>query len=606
MSYLEEIDKLIETGELRRAKEMCWEHENDENNVEIQLRHVDILLMEQKYYEAEEICYKYPNNYEMQKLLINVLIKHGKSMPEKYQEAKALCEKYMENDVDVKVKYVKILIKEEKYDEAEKICKENITNIKMLSQLIKSYIKQNKLEEAKKICEEHFEEDPIKSQYVTVLITEGKLEQAKEVCQKYSENIIMQSQLISILILQDNLDEAKKVAEAHNTSQAIKSQLRIINHKLRTRERSEKKGHRFSYRPERKEKQIKEENKGNDQIEEKKDIEQKEQSYINIIKTRIYLDYLPRELIEEIRNSDIDDWQKVISIMAIYKKKNENRNAEMTLKEAKRMFKTDPVKLKKLNSLSSYITSNKQKMFDWNLFDTMLKWKIDEKYAEDYRSGKIQVEEDKEEVVVAPKIEVIIEDSEEKGQIEPVEIEEQKEIKLEENTQEQNKMIEEKKKEQKQEIVTQIKAVQTKVKKNKNKEKEKNKKLQEKELLTMSEKYRTQFTKLKAQISAKANSTSVMYIKDLNSVENLEEKSPKDLRVKMQFILYLRKYGLDKDANETLPQEYEVYDLINKLVLYKKADPRYDSSKLRQEILDKVSRIEGNNEYIHKILDDQR
>ena len=582
MSYIEEIDELIESGHLNRAMQLCLQYEDDEK---VKYRIANIFSMKQMYNDAEEICYKYPGNKKMQRLLVETLIKHGSIISAKYEEAKQLCKKYMDEDEFFKSKYVKVLIKAEEYDEAEKICKEEISNIKMLSQLIKIYMKQNKLAEAKELCEKNLEIEAIKSQYVTVLIGEGNTEEAKQFC---PNNPIIQSQLISIYMSERNLDEAKKVAEANKTSTAIKGQLKIINSQIKKRE------HKNALKQ--KEERKDEERKNKEQVEEEKEI-----PYINIIKSRIYMDDLPREIIEEIKKSDLDDWQKMISIIAIYKKKRENGNAELTYKEAKKMFKSDPIKLKKLNSLNGYISSSKNKMFDLKMFDGIINWHVENKYCEEIQARKereareIEEDDEKNKKIV---LENKKQKEEQKAELEEENVQQKEEIKKEQKVEETVKVNNVK--------VQNIPSLPTKSKKNKNKEKEKSKKDKNKETLTIIEVYGSEITKLKAKISVKANSSNINYIKEFNAIENIEEKSARDLRVKMQLVMYLRKYDLEKEAKEALPQEFEIYDLVNKMMMYKRADSRYDDSKIMQQILDKVAMIDGDNDYIYKLLDNNQ
>ena len=643
MSYIEEVDKLIDAGELKRAKDICDRYERDE---EAQLRIAKIYYLEGKVGLAESLCKKYPNNSEFEKFLITVLTKEGKFDFVKYYEALEICYRYMHNDQIVKSQFVKILIKMERYDEVEKICLEEKDDETFISQLIKSYIKQGKYEKARNLCEKRLDVLAIKSQYITVLIAEGNKEKAKEICRANPDNVVLQSQLITMLMNENKFEEAKEIALKHVESSVVSRQLKKINKYLNSRMTTVKDYYKNTEAKEEKDvsveekkidekqEEIKEERKDRRDRKDKKNKNSNEVPYIDIIKTKIYMDDIPREYIEDLKKSDLDPWQKSVAIIAIYKKKNETKNAELALKEAKRLFKTDPVKLKKLNSLVSYVSSNKQKMFDWNAFDRIINWEINEDYATSIRlrreedkligeeqlvkvekeENKIdekqeeikeqlkeevqkQVEEkvdEKEETVKQESKEIVIEGLQQVAVIDLKKEEKTENIESKKEESVKEEKVEEVKEEAKQEQVQQTK----KVKKNKNKEKGKHKKEQDLENKMMVDVYKTEIMKLKSKI---ANSNN---IKEFYVVDNIEEKPATDLRAKMQIVMYLRKYGLDKVALEGFPQEYEIYDLINKMMMYKRADSKYDDSKILEEIMEKASKIEGNNEYIYKLLDD--
>ena len=191
MSYIEEVDKLIEAGELKIAKDICDRHERDE---EAQLRIARIYYLEGKYGLAESLCKNYQDNPAFEKFLITVLTKEGKFDFVKYYEALEICYRYMATDHIVKSQFVKILIKMERYDEVEKICLEEKDDETFISQLIKSYIKQGEYEKARNLCEKRLDVLAIKSQYITVLIAEGNKEKAKEICRANPDNVVLQSQ----------------------------------------------------------------------------------------------------------------------------------------------------------------------------------------------------------------------------------------------------------------------------------------------------------------------------------------------------------------------------------------------------------------------------
>ena len=529
MSYLDQIDELIIENKLDEAKELCQKHEEDkENEIKVKFRLAKILFIENKLEEAEKICKEYPNEVEMQSVLITILDKERK-----FEEAKAICSKYMDEIIVVKAQYVKILMKQEKYEEAEKICKDNIDNPIFILQLIKINLRQRRFQEAKRLCEENNKYPAIKAEYEEILLKEIDRKSRKKF-DKYK----------------DKKDNNKAEKDENKTP------------------------------------------------------------YINKIKTRIYMDDISNEFIEEVKNARFDDWKKMVALMAIYKKRKENKNAEAIYKEAKKMFKNDPIKSKKLNSLGGCITANKQKMFDWNAFDNAVRWEIDEKYADEIRTKREQEELKRQEEEERSKKE-LEEVAKQKEEIRKENIEENKVKEI----QEEARKIEEVKADKEEKILEQ-KVVSNnqnsevsikKVKKNKNKEKEKAKEkkkdIEKQEELTMNDVYKDEIFEVKKQINIRANTSNINYIKEFNAVDNLEDKSAKDLRAKMQLVMYLRKYGKDKMAEESMPQEYEIYDLINKMLMYKRADSKYDDSEILGEILDKVSKIDGNNEYIYELIE---
>ena len=490
-------------------------------------------------------------------------------------KAKEMC-KENENEHKIKFRVARILFMEDKIEEAEKMCKEFPDDIEMQALLITILTQEGKYEEAKEICGKYMDKlIAFKAQYVKILMKQGKYGEVERICLANIERPIFVSQLVDVYVKQGRYVEAKNVCRNNINIPTMEMQLKNINkaYKEKSKEISKEK---------------------NDKI-----------PFINRIKTRIYLDDIPNDYIEEIKNSNLNDWKKMVALMAIYKKRKENKNAEMMFKEAKKTYKNDPGKSKKLNMLGSYITSNKQKMIDWNAFDKTINWEIDENYAEEIRNKREQEEIKKKEQEEKEKQE---------KQEEIVQQEENKIIVIQqESIKEEDKKVEEKQEEKEEVQIKEIKIipnmqnseVRKKVKKNKNKEKEKNKSknVENKEELTMNDVYKEEIFEVKKQINIRANTSNINYIKEFNAVDNLEEKSAKDLRAKMQLVMYLRKYGKDKIAEESMPQEYEIYDLINKMLMYKRADSKYDDSEILEEIMSKVEKIDGNNEYIYELIE---
>ena len=561
MSYLEEIDRLFEENKFEEARKLCEGHENERK---IQVYLAKMFLIEKKYKKAEIICEKYPEDPEMQSLLIKAYTKEGKFIPQKYEDAKTICRKFMKKDKVILSQYIKILIKQGQYKEAEDICKANLDQMTIKSQLVSIYIEQERFDEAKELCMKHLDYIAIKSQYVKILMKEGRLQEAEKICIEEKENPTFKSQLIAILSREGKLEEAKKIAEENKDMNVIKIQLKKIDKKLK-------------------------DNGVDEPISEGKLVN--EQKYINVIKTRIYMEDNLRELTNEIKESDMDDWQRTIALIALYKKLKQNKNAELVYKEAKKIFEKDEIKMKKLKSISGYIVSTKQKLFDFNILDKMINWEIDENLANEIRERRKKEEEEIEKNTEKLREEnkKILEEKQEKIVKEKIENEDKKEI-VDVKQEQIEKKIEQPKK---QEVVT---SNSQKEKKNKNKKDKKKKD-------TFGTLYKSEITVMKAKINGKANSSNINYIKEFSILENLEEKSITDLRAKMQFIMYLRKYGMDDLAKKDFSEEYEIYNLINNMMTLKRANPNYDDSKILEEIIDKASKLEGDNEYIYTLLD---
>ncbi len=113
--------------------------------------------------------------------------------------------------------------------------------------------------------------------------------------------------------------------------------------------------------------------------------------YLSIIRTRIYLDKIDDDFIDEINESEIlSQYQKTIILLALCEKNNMLKRAKQIKDNSN--FKNENER-KEINKIIERIKSNKIKNFDLKRYDSVLGWEYNEELYESY----LKQEEEEEE-----------------------------------------------------------------------------------------------------------------------------------------------------------------------------------------------------------------
>lgn len=437
---------------------------------------------------------------------------------------------------------------------------------KKVSKEIKQLMREGRLEEAKEKCKEFPKNEAIQSQYITILMREGSLEEAKEKCKGFPKYEAIQSQYITILISEktkEGLYEAKRIAN--------KKRFRNAKNLQRKLEKVEKLLEEISLDEEMLKRQTVVDNK------------QDKKNLLNVIKTKLYCDDVTLDFLQQIKQDkeNLTDWERVVVLLAIYDKQKNHKSSEKVLKESKKSFENDVRKIKILNNLQNVILSKKPRAFDWSMFDKILGWQLDEDVHQEIKSKR---ESEKA-------------NGEERKRIE-IEITRKKAEKKQDSTARVTKEVNY--------ITSPVQAIQPAILIERAKPKRVNKKGHiEQEVKLQSQTIHTIFAdeliQLKAKIAYK-NQDDTMH--DFDVTEIIENKPLTDFRAKMQTILLFRKYGMKSVTDEKLKVESQIYDDINQMYFYQKRNPEYDNTKLLEEIMKKISKVQGNNEYAYELVDE--
>lgn len=145
--------------------------------------------------------------------------------------------------------------------------------------------------------------------------------------------------------------------------------------------------------------------KSDNQLEEnqydKETEEKNRKTKKNIIKTRIYLNEITPELLDEIQNSaeEIEEWEKIIIMLAICDKTKNINRAKQILAQNKNV---EGLNIKDVNRIMNQIKAKKN-IFDFNVYDKILGWELDEKLLDENRNIRQEIKKvkhEKEEVQI--------------------------------------------------------------------------------------------------------------------------------------------------------------------------------------------------------------
>lgn len=189
-----------------------------------------------------------------------------------------------------------------------------------------------------------------KSEYISTLIGKRKLSEALKVCNQYEDYEPMQSQKVTILMKQGKLQEAfdvcsqKKYAHNHyfiRKKQKIKQKMKKIKKDIQ-----------------------------NDNLS----VCSNSNNINSILLTKIYCNSV---LLDEIEKEKIDEWSKIILLIAYYEKNNRKKGINI-IKEFRKTNTTTLEQSKILNILLEKLKNKKTLIFDPTVYSKYLNCHIDD------------------------------------------------------------------------------------------------------------------------------------------------------------------------------------------------------------------------------------
>lgn len=115
-----------------------------------------------------------------------------------------------------------------------------------------------------------------------------------------------------------------------------------------------------------------------------------------------------------------------------------------------------------------------------------------------------------------------------------------------------------------------------------------------------------------SQIIAKAQEKREIqnnsYVEDLKKLELISRRKVGDLRARMEFVVLLKKYGLNDFVEKQLQEENEIYQDVYRLILFARDNPNYSrgqlsKSQLVKGIKSKILLNGGNASYAYQLID---
>lgn len=412
---------------LKEALNICEKYSDFES---IQSQKIEIIISlfmennnEELLNQTLKICNKYKTNefIQSQKIKILLLMFKKSNNKELLEEAFNICEKYKQNKIiQNQKKHIKFLLKnfnkkidadiltpsnkieslmqKHKMAEALNLCNDKTISesevivsqkIKILLLMFKENNNKEILKQALNICEKYQNYEFIESQRIKILLlmhqdsnNKELLEEALKVCEKHPDYKVIQSQKIRILLLiykennnMELLKETQSICEKYQDDETIESQkieiLLLMFKRINKKELLEEALTICDKYKGNAEFEIKR-SKINRQVEEF--IATKYSKVLTIFLTRIYQNDIS---LEELKNSEIELWQKHLLLISYYEK-NDKKTGVSYIKKIKSQYQTIPEKKKILNLLYERLVSKKQKLFDPTIYSKYLNCTIDQ------------------------------------------------------------------------------------------------------------------------------------------------------------------------------------------------------------------------------------
>ena len=121
---------------------------------------------------------------------------------------------------------------------------------------------------------------------------------------------------------------------------------------------------------------------------------------LNRIRTQIYYEKIEKNILEELKNSkEIEEYKKIIALLAVCEKSKKVNKAKELLKEYKGYIETcTKEQKKKINKILERIKSKKVNIFDMGYYDMILCWEQDEELEQEYERQKEEEKESKKKL----------------------------------------------------------------------------------------------------------------------------------------------------------------------------------------------------------------
>ena len=206
------------------------------------------------------------------------------------------------------------------------------------------------------------------SKIIKKLIKEKKFEEAKRIGKRFPYNTPIQSQMVTIAIQEGDLKRAKEIGEKFPNNKQIQHQIKV-NSKINRKNNKKK--------------------------------------ILDSLKTKLYFDKVDDQLISEIELSqDLDEFEKIVSLLAICEKRNMKEKAKQVLKT---FHPTDKQEKSIVNGIMDRIKSKKPQIFDIVKYDLILHWSFNHKlkaqYEEELKVEREEREAKKRQITLLPKTE---------------------------------------------------------------------------------------------------------------------------------------------------------------------------------------------------------
>lgn len=220
-----------------------------------------------------------------------------------------------------------------------------------------------------KLCYEQLSDNPkAQSQIITILVKLNRFDEALKICEEHLNNEQMQSQRVTILIKLGRLKEALKICEEHLTYEPIQSQKQKILNELYGKDN---------------EKNVL------DYID-LTSVFKNDNDLKSSILTKIYLDCITEE---EIINSKLDEYDKMVLLIAYYERKNKKKGIHF-MKELKKNNLNKEIN--QYNNLLQRLITKKDAIFDTAFYIDILQCTINYDIIKTFEQ-KNETEEKQEE-----------------------------------------------------------------------------------------------------------------------------------------------------------------------------------------------------------------
>lgn len=408
----------------------------------VQYKMITIYQLEEDYSKARSIGEMFPNSALIQSKMINIALReniinkargigerecfkesykiqaqllHVYSLDRNYEGINDILNRFTEGKEKrgIRASYVKMLLQQGNYKEAEKVC-EQYTNDEMFeSLLINVKIRQKDYETAKRLGLQFLDNPSVQSQMLKIAVEENDDETVDKIGKRFPNYYIIQSQMIKIAMRHGRTREAKERAKKFKNIATIQSQMLFIAMQEKDEKTIKEIEIRFHESPIIQAQVVKyycnidrvdlaEEisKRFYDNQEMKKTLisarckknanSKRRKNFLRKQKTYIYEDMVNENLVKEIEQScDISNWERMLVLLAIDEKADNMIDMKRRIDEYK---KENPdlskQRQKIINEVYKRTKSKARRIFDWRIYDENLEWELDEKLITELEKAK--------------------------------------------------------------------------------------------------------------------------------------------------------------------------------------------------------------------------